>query len=293
MMMQRKSPTRALLLTVGLLVVIMAAGCFQPAGSGSERSQIEQMPTFTLPPTAMPTIAATDTSEPLELATAVSFPTQEPLTFATATPAGIQSELAQPTAVLFPTQVADAALQEDNPFALTATFIVGQATLQAAIPLTQTAGAIIGVTPTPFPGLPTATSSGGVVVPPGADCIHEVQSTDQNLYRISLAYGVTVNDIASRSGITNINLILVGQKLTIPGCGTTGYRPPPTTVPSGSTGDTGQPVPSTGGRTHIVDQGETLFELSLLYGVRVADIAAANGITNINYIQIGQQLTIP
>ncbi|MCA9905515.1 MAG: LysM peptidoglycan-binding domain-containing protein, partial [Anaerolineae bacterium] len=114
----------------------------------------------------------------------------------------------------------------------------------------------------------------------------------QNLYRISLAYGVSVNDIAARSGITNINLILVGQKLTIPGCGTTGYQPPPTTVPSDGSA---QPVPGpgTGGRLHIVDQGETLFELSLLYGVRVADIAAANGITNINYIQIGQQLTIP
>ena len=300
MMMQRKSPTRALLLTAGLLVVLMTAGCFQPAGSGSELTQIEQNPTFTVLPSAIPVVPTADTPDTLaanpDLATAVTFPTQEPIVFATATSALLQQEAALPTEtqVLFPTQVADAALQEANPFALTATFIVGQATAQAGIPLTQTAEAVLGIQPTatPIPGLPTATA-GQVNVPLGSDCIHEVQATDLNLYRISLAYGVSVADIAARSGITNINLIVVGQKLTIPGCGTTGYRPPPTSIPSGTTADTtGQTVPASGRRI-VVEQGQTLFEISLLYGVRVADIAAANGISNINYIQLGQELVIP
>ncbi|MCC6613956.1 MAG: LysM peptidoglycan-binding domain-containing protein [Anaerolineae bacterium] len=299
--MQRKIPTRALLLTIGLLVVMTTAGCFQPAGSGSEFSQIESNPTFTPPPTETPFVPPSDTPEPLainpDLATAALGPTDTPIVFPTAaSPITIQQEAALPTSteVLFPTQVADAAFQEANPFALTATFIVGQATAQAGIPLTQTAEAVLGVQPTatPIPGLPTATP-GNIVVQPGVDCIHEVQSTDQNLYRISLAYGVPVADIAARSGVTNINLILVGQKLTIPGCGTTGYRPPPTSTPSGTDGGGQTTPPSTGGRTHIVDQGETLFEISLTYGVRVADIASANGISNINYIQIGQQLVIP
>jgi len=299
-MMQQKIPTRALLLTVGLLVVTMAAGCFQPAGSGSELSQIEQNPTFTLPPTEAPFVAPTDTLEPLainpDLATAAPAPTEAPIVFETATPpAALLQEAALPTQTeaLFPTQVVDAAFQSDNPFALTATYIVGQATAQAGIPMTQTAEAIIGIpTATPILGLPTATSS-GVIVQPGVDCIHEVQASDQNLYRISLAYGVPVADIAARSGITNINLILVGQRLTIPGCGTTGYRPPATSTPSAG-GDDGSAQPAPGiGRTHVVEQGQTLFEISLLYGVPVATIAAANGITNINYIQLGQQLVIP
>jgi LysM repeat protein len=42
-----------------------------------------------------------------------------------------------------------------------------------------------------------------------------------------------------------------------------------------------------------VQQGETLYEISLRYGVPVADIAAANGIANINLIYLGQELVIP
>jgi LysM repeat protein len=48
-----------------------------------------------------------------------------------------------------------------------------------------------------------------------------------------------------------------------------------------------------GGRTYVVQQGDTLFEISLQTGVLVNDIAARNGISNINLIYIGQELVIP
>ena len=131
----------------------------------------------------------------------------------------------------------------------------------------------------------------------GSDCVHEVVQ-GENLFRLSLKYGVTVNDIARSSGITNINLILVGQKLTIPGCGTTGVRPPATSIPTQSANlaqvnSATTPVASAGGVTHIVQQGETLFQISLQYGVPVNSIAARNGISNINLIYINQELIIP
>lgn len=131
----------------------------------------------------------------------------------------------------------------------------------------------------------------------GSDCVHEVVQ-GENLFRLSLKYGVTVNDIARSSGITNINLILVGQKLTIPGCGTTGVRPPATSIPTqaanlAQVSSATTPIPSAGGVTHIVQQGETLFEISLQYGVPVNSIAARNGISNINLIYINQELIIP
>jgi len=131
----------------------------------------------------------------------------------------------------------------------------------------------------------------------GSDCVHEVVQ-GENLFRLSLKYGVTVNDIARSSGITNINLILVGQKLTIPGCGTTGVRPPATSFPTQSANlaqvsSATTPVASAGGVTHIVQQGETLFQISLQYGVPVNSIAARNGISNINLIYINQELIIP
>ncbi|MEO0565326.1 MAG: LysM domain-containing protein, partial [Chloroflexota bacterium] len=185
---------------------------------------------------------------------------------------------------------------------------------------------------------------------PGADCFHEVKAQDQSLYRLSLAYGTTVNSIATASGIVNPNLIRVGQMLTIPGCGTTGAQPPPTSTPNpaafgtggtgtgttnpaaavnptgdctwgtsvifpngcpttntdtsanisgnaatgtGATTGTGGPGTTVGSRTHTVAQGETLFEISLTYGVTMDAIASANGITNYDQITFNDTLVIP
>jgi LysM repeat protein len=105
-----------------------------------------------------------------------------------------------------------------------------------------------------------------------------------NLFRISLRYGVTINDIAAANGISNPSIILVGQTLTIPGCngGTNPVTP-------------GAPSPGTGtcANTYTTQQGDTLFEISLQFGVPVNSIAAANNISNINLIFINQQLCIP
>jgi LysM repeat protein len=201
----------------------------------------------------------------------------------------------------------DTSGQLQDPIFGTATAIIVNATATAAAPLTQTAQAIFGGQPTPtiagvVPAFPTETPAfvaptvppSGNVQPPvsGTDCIHEVQTTDRNLFRISLAYGVTVEQIARASGIVNPALILIGQRLTIPGCGTTGFRPPPTSVPTAPGGGTGGGGTG-GGRVYVVQQNDTLFQLSLTYGVTVNAIAAANGISNINLIFIGQELVIP
>jgi LysM repeat protein len=302
------------------------AGCFQPAGSGFEQPIFTNLqPTFTLPPTEVVFIP-TDTPQPSPT------PPEIPLSFETPTPVVVAVvPSATPTPFVFPTQppidnsaavnalltpsgleVAQAAtvppVTNLNPFEITATFIVGQATAQAGLPATQTAQAIFGfptatvpgaLFPTPVGGaLFTATPGLAVPLQPGVDCVHEVQATDRNLYRISLAYGTTVAAIAQASGVTNINLILVGQRLTIPGCGTTGYRPPPTStaVVGGAAqadGTVVNPVTVSSGRTHVVEQGETLFEISMMYDVPVASIAAANGIADINRIVLGQTLVIP
>ncbi|MGV2436487.1 MAG UNVERIFIED_CONTAM: hypothetical protein LVT10_17650 [Anaerolineae bacterium] len=102
-----------------------------------------------------------------------------------------------------------------NEFQLTATAIVAGATATIDAQLTATALASgIGLptqtsTPdlvatqaaafalTPNIALPTANSV-AVVVVPGADCVHEVRAQDRSLYRLSLAYGLTVNEIADR-----------------------------------------------------------------------------------------------
>ena len=44
---------------------------------------------------------------------------------------------------------------------------------------------------------------------------------------------------------------------------------------------------------HVVQPGESLSEIAAYYGVAMADLAAANGIGNSDYIYTGQQLVIP
>jgi len=195
-------------------------------------------------------------------------------------------------------------------WSLTATAYVALITQTQEIALTQTAAALgIGITPTLAPTLALATATPapiiqptqpGVVAPsiPGGSCVHEVRVGD-NLFRLSLYYGLSINDIATANGIANIQLIVVGQKLNIPGCGTTGNLPPATSIPLATSAPAlgtpgfGTGGPGVGGTIHTVQQYETLFIISQRYGVSVNSIAAANGISNINMIMIGQQLTIP
>ncbi|TCI52885.1 LysM peptidoglycan-binding domain-containing protein [Exiguobacterium sp. SH1S21] len=97
---------------------------------------------------------------------------------------------------------------------------------------------------------------------------YTVKSGD-TLYSIARTYGVTVAALAAANKITNYNLIYVGQNLIIPG--TTA----PTTV------------------KYTVKPGDTLYKIATTYNTTVAKIAAANNITNINLISVGQVLTIP
>ena len=53
------------------------------------------------------------------------------------------------------------------------------------------------------------------------------------------------------------------------------------------------PTPRREAFVHIVQAGETLSHIAKQYGISVAAIAAANGLTDPNRIRVGQQLTIP
>ena len=69
---------------------------------------------------------------------------------------------------------------------------------------------IAGETPAP----PADTSAESA---PPADGKHVVQA-GENLYRIGLKYGCSVNQMAEANGIVNVSLIAVGQVLQIPDC---------------------------------------------------------------------------
>ena len=107
--------------------------------------------------------------------------------------------------------------------------------------------------------------------------VHIVQR-GENLFRIALRYGVTVNALATANRLSDPRLIYVGQRLIIPA---------PTAVrPAGST-------TASSARVHVVVRGENLYRIALRYGVTVQAIASANGIVNANRIYAGQRLAIP
>ena len=194
-----------------------------------------------------------------------------------------------------PNQVATIDPNIDS-FALTSTVQILRVTQTVQFAQTQTAIAIFGVTATPPPTIPIAQQT--AAPPPGTDCVHEIKA-GENLYRLSVRYGVLVMTIAGANGIGNINFVSVGQRVTIPNCGTTGQVPPPTSTPrvtltptiitgGGQTGN-----PPTTGVTYIVQEGDTLGQIANRYNTTANAIASASGITNINLIRMGDEITIP
>lgn len=314
-----------------LLVVFAAAACFQTAGESFEDSGVVQ-DFVTLTPSPLPdTDVQVATEEPTfdagpeipldatEDVVVIPFPTdtETAIPFVEETPAEIlPTEPIVGDTSIFPTSTPMANLSiagQDvvDDAAMTATAIIQEATARSEI---QTATAQAGLdqggggeiffpTETPFVFEPTTDPGlgGGFATQPpfqptqpiisGQDCIHEVRPGD-NLFRLSLYYGIPIQDIATRNGIVNIQIIIVGQQLVIPGCGTTGNPPPPTSVPGTYPPYPGNPG-SGGGQVYIVQQYDNLFRISLRYGVSINAIAAANGIYNINLIYIGQRLVIP
>lgn len=128
-----------------------------------------------------------------------------------------------------------------------------------------------------------------LVAAQGGQTTHTVQA-GENLTRIALKYGTTVQAIVQANNITNPNLVFVGQVLTIPGAGIT-----PTLQPTGTvSAPPPQPTTAPAGETiHVVQPGENLFRVALKYGLSTAFLASYNGITNPNVIYVGQRIRIP
>lgn len=94
----------------------------------------------------------------------------------------------------------------------------------------------------------------------------------ETLSQLAKNYGTTVGDIMRLNGMNTDSKLFVGEKVKIPKAGET-------------------VVASNLAKTHTVEKGETLYQLSKKYGVTVNQLRDWNNITG-NNIQVGQTLKV-
>ncbi len=115
------------------------------------------------------------------------------------------------------------------------------------------------------------------------------------LYSIARRFDTTVDRLIALNGLTNPNVLYVGQVLVVP---LTTPLPPTSPAPT-VTGTpptavltlTPSPTPS-GPLTHVVQPGETLYRIALRYGTTVQQLVILNNLPNPNLIYVGQVLII-
>lgn len=108
---------------------------------------------------------------------------------------------------------------------------------------------------------------------PVAQVTHVVAAGD-NLSSIAAQFDVPWQDIAAANNIPAPYTIYRGQKLVIPGV-------------------TATPEPAAAVKKHVVQPGETMYGVAVQYGVTVQVLMEANGLTDPNYLRVGQELIIP
>ena len=112
-----------------------------------------------------------------------------------------------------------------------------------------------------------------------------VQAGD-TLSKLARANGTTVDALVKANGISNPNLIFVGQQLQTEGTANAAASAQPAATPAASA-----PAATANG-TYTVKAGDTLNRIAAANGTSVAALAAANGIQNINLISVGQVLKL-
>jgi LysM repeat protein len=116
--------------------------------------------------------------------------------------------------------------------------------------------------PSPMPTYPVSTSPA-----PTADVYHTVQA-GENLFRIALRYGTSVDAIVAANNLSDPHSISAGQRLRIPASSTAGAQ------------------------TYVVQAGDTLFSIASRFGTTVEALAALNGLAPPYALAVGQELTI-
>ena len=136
-----------------------------------------------------------------------------------------------------------------------------------------------------------STSTGTGTSGSGTGSVYVVQTGD-TLYKISVKFGVSMANIMSANGLTNPNIVYVGQRLMIPPAGGAAAPTPVPATPGAAATPVATLTPIPTGTTYIVQAGDTLGRIAQKFGVSLSTLMSINGITNANLIFVGQRLVI-
>ena len=123
-------------------------------------------------------------------------------------------------------------------------------------------------------------------------------STTQGSSTYVVRWGDTLSGIAQRNGValsslltanqlSLTSLIMPGRTLTIPGGAATATSPASAATPSSSA------APGASGSTHVVRSGDTLSGIAARYGVSLASLLRATGLSTTSLIVPGMKLALP
>lgn len=113
---------------------------------------------------------------------------------------------------------------------------------------------------------------------PAGSGYYTVQRGDM-LAQIAKEYGMGVNDLLRLNGLTNANLIWVGQQLRV-SARVDAIQPEK------------QDKPSVADTIYIVEAGDSLEQIALDHNVSITDLMVANGLPNRGFVWAGQKLRV-
>jgi len=271
----RRSPV---LITVFILALTLAVvGCTQqrpPGRAAATPAAVAASPTTVLVPTAGVSGALSPTPT-LKATTIATQPTATPTSsalselVAEATPTAPAVTTPAPTATPQPTTGTSYTVRwGDTLFSIARRFGTTVEAIKEANDLSSDL-IIVGQKLT----IPGATGAPPETVPPSTRPKVHIVQPGENLFRIALGYGTTVDAIAQANDIVNPWFIYVGQKLIIP--------------------STGAPSPGPTPKTYVVQPGDTLYSIAVRYNTTVQALMVANNLASPNLIFVGQILKVP
>ncbi len=110
---------------------------------------------------------------------------------------------------------------------------------------------------------------------------YHVVARGQTLSEIAKSYGMSTGDLMRLNGISNANMIWIGQKLRVTA-----------RVEAVAPGAAYAPKPAVADDIYVVQVGDTLADIAARHQTTVQSLLIANGLPNPNFVWVGQQLRV-